>query len=1067
MVFPSPPSMSIKCNSPIATPTDSSFPLPPTFLDSNNIKDKTSTMELEVESQTSNSTESIVQANNECYAKTTNSKIQPVIRDGQDISSLAETKKAPSVKQTNAPQLQKSSLIETLTARLNLATETKGTAAGGPLGSLFNTKQKPMAPVAPTIHSKSTDWSKQSEVKCQAVCVDSKSQSPRSNNHDDTANNALSDLNTADYNRAKLNATDEVDGCSGVKAANWKAANFGCSLYGLDTDEDEKSSMDKQQNLLTKHRQDVKYSAEELDSSLPLPPPPIGFDDNNNEVDAAKNNKVNCHDYENVDMDFNLIEQISKEFQKNAGGSSYSPLFIDQSRNSNNCTVTTMSNDILNEEPTKEWSTVPMTSQTSTSATARNPTNNQNPADMSQKQWKNLTCETLTADHNRHTSLLPESNLLENQKLLQNHMKGKSTKNKIATNQNSNLHMSCPTILSNNINVANTTKTSDVHDYKNDEFLDEITTLTSEGKREFKLDKLLDINPKRLYKGSKFRCRIHDVIDQAGRFWIEVIYSKEDERKFLEILRLFRLCSRVSQPPASVHPEMCVSALYKEEWYRAIVLETTQQSIVNDKVRVRFVDLGIIKTLDRQTELREIDKKFFNCPLKALHCSINLDKDVFDEETCLYQNEELKQFRFSKQARKYFTKIIYKRVLYAKVVNFTYECMDSDTQGGLTLSHRAGEKHSICQIILGAQFQRGIVDIFMYLLSKFDRSYYTVLKQYHSQQQKLVKDGVIQETDVESSRLDTQTCTQQTNTATHVSSNNNSNKRTVVEDAEVNAQGEAIFNKELLQIMKDEFIQSYGKAIENNTTPMEQEHAVISDIGNDVEADFTEDDESTIEETEQPLYSNSINRQDHRLHETFTISSDTSSESYFSVSDEDDFEGDEEADELDNEQDLEFTPVKGFDNTNNSCRSFNYSPLRINSIHLPPINSTNSTNQSINTVDVKTPVNQYTEHSTAQVRGDRKRPGEIKLNNATPTLPLARPVKLSKHVDTNNASSDTDTSLVAPCCTGLHKFKWNSATKLRQKIVTLNKSKECPELSFQTANENNYVRNKKVKFEIK
>lgn len=427
---------------------------------------------------------------------------------------------------------------------------------------------------------------------------------------------------------------------------------------------------------------------------------------------------------------------------------------------------------------------------------------------MSQKYWKNLTCETLIVDHSKHTSLLPESNLIEKQKLLDNHMKGTAKSTRKTVRQSPDLHMSCPTILSNNMNIANVTKRSDAHDYRNDEYLDEITTLTSEGKREFKLDRLLDINPKRLYKGSKFRCRIHDVIDEAGRFWIEVIYSKEEERKFLEIFKLFRLCSRASNPPASVHPKMRVSAFYKEDWHRAIVLEPTNLCIANNKVRVRFVDLGIVKTLDRQTELREIDQKFFNCPLKALHCSINLDKDVFDPETCLYQNEELKQFRFSKMARKYFTKIIFKRVLYAKIVNFTYELMDSD-HGDVTLSD-GSEKHSICQIILGAQFQRGVVDIFMYLLNKFDKSYYSVLKQYHNQQNKLVKDGVIQETDVESSHLDTQSCTQQTNTATHVSNNNKNNKAADVDEDEVgsnavNAQGElglfkAYQNKEVFLV---------------------------------------------------------------------------------------------------------------------------------------------------------------------------------------------------------------------------------------------------------------------------
>ena len=221
-----------------------------------------------------------------------------------------------------------------------------------------------------------------------------------------------------------------------------------------------------------------------------------------------------------------------------------------------------------------------MSSQKSISVVNKN-TNGKDLNDMPLKQWKNLNCETLLAENQKHTSLLPENNLQK--QILENHLKGVNNNSNSKPNETQNLHMSCP-ILSNITN-----KMSDAHDYKNDEFLDEITTMTSEGKREFKLDKLLDINPKRLYKGSKFRCRIHDVIDQKGRFWIEVIYSKEDERKFLEIFKLFRLCARINQPPVSVHPKMCVGALYKDEWYRAIVLEPTSRCIVSNKVRVRFV----------------------------------------------------------------------------------------------------------------------------------------------------------------------------------------------------------------------------------------------------------------------------------------------------------------------------------------------------------------------------------------------------------------------------------------------------------------------------------------------
>lgn len=146
---------------------------------------------------------------------------------------------------------------------------------------------------------------------------------------------------------------------------------------------------------------------------------------------------------------------------------------------------------------------------------------------------------------------------------------------------------------------------------------------------------------------------------------------------------------------------MRLSAFYKQEWHRAIVIDCLSQS----KVKVRFVDLGIIKTLNPSTELREIDQKFFNCPLKALHCSVNLDNDVFDPETCEYQHEKLKMFKLTKDARKYFTKMIYKRVLFAKIVNFTSNDLD------LTSIDPMDEKNSICQVILGAQFHRGIIDI--------------------------------------------------------------------------------------------------------------------------------------------------------------------------------------------------------------------------------------------------------------------------------------------------------------------------------------------------------------------
>jgi len=228
-----------------------------------------------------------------------------------------------------------------------------------------------------------------------------------------------------------------------------------------------------------------------------------------------------------------------------------------------------------------------------------------------------------------------------------------------------------------------------------------VESSTDDDSTKFKLDHLLNINPKRLYKNCKFRCRIHDVIDEQGRFWLEVLYTKEEERKFAEIFKLFRLCARISPPPTDLYENKRVGALYKGDWHRAILIDQNiyqNGSVVNEKVRVRFIDLGITKMLNPQSELRQVDAKFFNCPPKSLHCSL-----VVDEE---HARDKLK---LSKEARKFFTRLIYKKVLFAKIVH-----LDA--------------KEPTYKIVLGCQTTRGVIDVYMYLLSKFDRTRYCDLK---------------------------------------------------------------------------------------------------------------------------------------------------------------------------------------------------------------------------------------------------------------------------------------------------------------------------------------------------
>lgn len=158
------------------------------------------------------------------------------------------------------------------------------------------------------------------------------------------------------------------------------------------------------------------------------------------------------------------------------------------------------------------------------------------------------------------------------------------------------------------------------------------------------------------------------------------------------------------------------------------------------------------------------------------------------------------------------------------------------------------------------------------LISKFDRSYYTILRQYHTQQSQLIKQGVIPKTTYESETESIEVTNTQASTSTDLV--------TTESYEQVDQRGEKILNSDILQILKEEYIQSYG-----NRTQLSSENIEVFNATN-YNDDFTEEDESTIGETEQALFSSSVNREDHRLHETIVFSSDNNS-SNFSVSDDD------------------------------------------------------------------------------------------------------------------------------------------------------------------------------------
>merc|ERR1712127_590668 len=99
----------------------------------------------------------------------------------------------------------------------------------------------------------------------------------------------------------------------------------------------------------------------------------------------------------------------------------------------------------------------------------------------------------------------------------------------------------------------------------------------------------------------------------------------------------------------------------------------------------------------------------------------------------------------SREARQFFTRLIYKKSLFAKVVGFeqkTNPITSRNTTNASTITNTNTEgplPEIVCKIILGCQTTRGIIDVFMYMLSKFDRPRYEALKRCQQQQQQLQK----------------------------------------------------------------------------------------------------------------------------------------------------------------------------------------------------------------------------------------------------------------------------------------------------------------------------------------
>ncbi len=209
---------------------------------------------------------------------------------------------------------------------------------------------------------------------------------------------------------------------SNLKGVNWRAC-----LYGLDTDEDDKSSLTRNQD------QDR--------NSLPLPPPPHDLDLNNN-------NQLESDNYND------LYELISREDKVAFSSATLPPppAHFNQSVNSQGTTLTPAAGLSINEEPTKDTPAVPPlnahSSSSSFNTVIQNPVSGNKPRpgrlDLD-KHWNNLACGTLPENTPVTTSLMP-GNFEERKQQLDKHLNGTSAcESRIYANEV--MYKSCPNIM--------------------------------------------------------------------------------------------------------------------------------------------------------------------------------------------------------------------------------------------------------------------------------------------------------------------------------------------------------------------------------------------------------------------------------------------------------------------------------------------------------------------------------------------------------------------------------------------------------------------------------------------
>jgi hypothetical protein len=390
-------------------------------------------------------------------------------------------------------------------------------------------------------------------------------------------------------------------------------------------------------------------------------------------------------------------------------------------------------------------------------------------------------------------------------------------------------------------------------------------------------------------------------------------------------------------------------------------------------------------------------------------------------------NSPLPPLKLSKEARKFFTRLIYKKCLFAKVIGLT---------------------NSIFNIVLGVQTQRGIIDVYMHLISKFDRKRYELIRNIqHIQhtQQYLIESPTAKNQAQQLLAANGSLKTISKSSTSFIAKKKQLAKESLyvneplpTENVYYNDSGQEDDNNN--NVYGDNDLGGVGDCESTSSSAFEsdlylnaiaQTHRVpLAVVSEDEESSihYNDDNNNQLEdelndETDYALFSDIISYFNNNNNFNTNTSRDLLQDSLSTFSLEND------------DHSLDYTPVKGETNKIQTdkpvSKKQNHAPLKINPVNLPPINN-NSNNNEIGTA----------------LAPNRKRfaPRINSDSNSTPIRPTANtnqgggggaytsPFKnnnFNSHsrtnhgVNFNNYSSDTDTSVHAACCSvNPLKIKW-------------------------------------------